>query len=51
MAKVSKNSRIKRGGGKDHVKIVLSEKDPKTGAYVFKEMIVHKDKLKETLKG
>ncbi|MGB0838877.1 MAG: DUF4295 family protein [Chitinophagales bacterium] len=51
MAKVSKNSRINRGGGKDHVKIVIPEKNPKTGAYVYKEKVIHKDELKEALKG
>lgn len=53
MAKVSKNSRIQRGGAdsKNHVKVVISEKDPKTGAYVYKERIIHKDKLQDALKG
>lgn len=52
MAKVSKNARVNRtGGGKDHVKIVVSMKNPKTGAYFYKEKIVHKDKLAEALKG
>lgn len=55
MAKVSKNAKVgQRGakdGGKNHVKIVVSERDPKTGAYVYKEKMVHKDKLEESLKG
>ncbi len=53
MGKVSKNSRVGRGasgGGKNHVKVVISEKDPKTGNYVYKEKIIHKDKLDEVLK-
>ena len=53
MGKVSKNARTNRGlnsGGKDHVKLVLTEKNPETGAYVFKEVIVHKDKVDEVLK-
>ena len=53
MGKVSKNSRKNRGagnGGKNHVKIVVSEKDPKTGNYVYKEKIIHRDKLKDALK-
>ena len=30
MAKVSKNARVTRGGGgKDHVKVVVCERDPK----------------------
>jgi len=54
MAKVSKNARVGRGakdGGKNHVKIVISERNPETGAYVYKEKIIHKDKLSEALKG
>ncbi len=53
MGKISKNARVNRGakgGGKDHIKIVVSVKDPKTGKYVYKEKIVHKDKLDEALK-
>ncbi len=52
MGKVSKNSRVTRGGGntKNHVKIVVSEKDPKTGSYVYKEKMIHKDKLDEYIK-
>jgi Domain of unknown function (DUF4295) len=52
MAKVSKNSRINRGGGgKDMVKIMVAVKNDATGGYSFKEKIVHKDKVKEELKG
>ncbi|MGB1241943.1 MAG: DUF4295 family protein [Chitinophagales bacterium] len=54
MGKVSKNSRVTRGTGantsKNHVKIVVSEKDPKTGSYVYKEKMIHKDKLDEYIK-
>jgi len=49
MGKVSKNSRTDRGlsgGGKNHVKVVVSEKNPETGAYIYKEKIIHKDELK-----
>ena len=54
MAKVSKNARVAQraanaGSGRDHVKVVKSIKDPKTGAYTFKEQIVHKDKVQEFL--
>ncbi len=50
--KVSKNARIAQraanvGSGRDHVKVIKSVKDPVTGKYSFKEMIVHKDKAKE----
>ena len=54
MAKVSKNSRVNRGNtgeSKNFVKIVISEKDPKTGAYVYKEKMIHKDSLKDALDG
>ncbi len=54
MAKVSKNARVAQraanaGSGRDHVKVIKSVKDPKTGAYTFKEQIVHKDKVQEFL--
>jgi hypothetical protein len=50
--KVSKNARVaqralNQGSGKDHVRVVKSVKNPDTGAYTFKEAIVHKDKVKE----
>lgn len=50
--KVSKNARVAQraanaGSGRDHVKVIKSVKDPVTGKYTFKEMIVHKDKAKE----
>lgn len=50
--KVSKNSRIAQraanaGSGKDHVKVIKSVKDPITGKYSYKEVIVHKDKVKD----
>ncbi|MBK8472063.1 MAG: DUF4295 family protein [Sphingobacteriales bacterium] len=55
MAKVSKNAKAaQRGakdGGKNHIKIIISEKNPQTGAYVYKEKIIHKDNLTEALKG
>lgn len=53
MGKVSKNSRVNRGAdttSKNHVKIVVSEKNPKTGKYVYKEKMIHKDKLDEYIK-
>lgn len=53
MGKVSKNSRKNRGGdinSKSYVKIVVSEKDPKTGNYVYKEKMIHKDKLADMMK-
>ncbi|MEM8584327.1 MAG: DUF4295 family protein [Bacteroidota bacterium] len=55
MAKVSKNARVAQraanaGSGRDMVKIIQSIKDPKTGKYTYKEVMVHKDKLDEFMK-
>lgn len=52
MAKVSKNARVAQraanvGSGRDFIKIVQSVKDPKTGKYSYKEVMIHKDKLDE----
>ena len=50
--KVSKNARVAQraanvGSGKDHVKVVKSIKDPVTGKYTYKQVVVHKDKVKD----
>lgn len=50
--KISKNARVAQraanaGSGKDHVKVIKSIKDPVTGRYSYKEMMVHKDKVDE----
>jgi hypothetical protein len=52
MAKVSKNSRTGQraqnaGSGRDFVKVIKSVKDPVTGKYSYKELMLHKDKAKE----
>ena len=52
MAKVSKNARVAQrsanaGSGRDHVKVVKSVKDPKTGKYTYKEVIICNDKVEE----
>lgn len=52
MAKVSKNARVAQraanaGSGRDFVKVVKSIKDEKTGRYSYKEVMLHKDKVKE----
>ncbi len=52
--KVSKNARVAQrsanaGSGRDHVKVVKPFKDPKTGVYSYREVIIHKDKVKEFL--
>ena len=52
MAKVSKNSKVNRGNpadSKNMVKIVQAVKSSKSGAYTFRESVVHKDKVKEVL--
>ncbi len=48
--KVSKNARVAQraanaGSGKEHVKVVKSIKDPVTGKYTYKEVIIHKDEV------
>ncbi len=52
MAKVSKNARVGQralnaGSGRDFVKVVQSVKNPETGKYTYKELMIHKDKVKE----
>ena len=52
MAKVSKNAKVAQraanvGSGRDFGKVIKSIKDPVTGKYTYKELIVHKDKVKE----
>jgi hypothetical protein len=36
---------------KNWTKVIRAIRSPKTGAYTFKEQIVHKDKIKEHLAG
>ena len=50
--KVSKNARVAQraanaGSGREHVKVVKSMKDPETGKYTYKEVIIHKDQVKQ----
>jgi len=52
--KVSKNSRVGKraanaGSGRDHVKVVKSIKDPVSGKYTYKEVVIHKDSVKDFL--
>jgi len=54
MAKVSKNARVAKraanaGSGRDFIKLIQSVKDPKTGKYSYKEVMVHKEKIDEFL--
>jgi len=52
--KVSKNSRVGQraanvGSGRDYVKVIQSIKNPETGKYSYKEVMIHKDNVKEML--
>lgn len=38
---------LQKGGGKEHTKVIKMVKSPKSGAFSFKEEIVHNDKVKE----
>lgn len=40
---------LKTGKGKDFTKVIKMVKSPKTGAYIFKEEIVHNDHIKDFL--
>ena len=40
---------LKKADGKSFAKVIRAVKSEKTGAYTFKEQIVHKDKVKEFL--
>ncbi len=40
---------LKTGAGKEYSKVILAQKSAKTGAYTFKESIVHNDNLKSAL--
>ncbi|HQW12643.1 MAG TPA: DUF4295 family protein [Saprospiraceae bacterium] len=52
--KVSKNARLAQraanvGSGRDFVKVIKSVKDPVKGTYSYKEVMIHKDKVKDFL--
>lgn len=54
MAKAaSKNAKVKdakaSAEAKNWTKVIKSVRSPKTGAYTFKEQIIHKDKVAEFL--
>lgn len=40
---------LKTGAGKDFTKVIKMVKSPKTGAYTFKEEVVHNDHIKDFL--
>lgn len=41
---------MKSGKGKEFSRVIKMVKSPKTGAYTFKEEIVHNDHIKDFLK-
>lgn len=54
MAKAaSKNAKVKdakaAAEAKNWTKVIKAVRSPKTGAYTFKEQIIHKDKVKDFL--
>jgi len=51
MAKISKNARVAQraqnaGTGREFVKVIKPMKDPETGKYTYKEVMIHKDEAK-----
>ncbi len=42
---------LKTGSGKDFTKVIKMVKSDKTGAYTFKEEVVHNDHVKDFLGG
>lgn len=38
---------LRTGAGKDFTKVIKMVKSEKTGAYIFKEEVVHKDHVKD----
>lgn len=41
---------LKSGKGKDFTRVIKAVKSPKTGAYTFKEQIVHNSHIQDYLK-
>lgn len=40
---------LKTGAGKEYSKVITMTRSPKTGAYSFKETIVHNDHVKDVI--
>ena len=40
---------LKTGKGKEYSKVITMAKSPRTGAYSFKEQIVHNDHIKDAI--
>ncbi|MCS6992177.1 MAG: DUF4295 domain-containing protein [Chitinophagales bacterium] len=52
--KKSKNAKVVKdpamsAASKSYVRVIVSERNEKTGSYVFKEKIIHKDLVKDFL--
>lgn len=41
---------LQKGEGRTYSKVIKMVKSPKTGAYMFKEEMVHNDSVKDALK-
>lgn len=41
---------LQKGEGRTYSKVIIMEKSPKTGAYVFKEEMVPNDAVRDALK-
>jgi hypothetical protein len=42
---------LKTGKGKEYSKVITMTRSPKSGAYSFKEVIVHNDHVKDAIAG
>ncbi|MBC7417738.1 MAG: DUF4295 domain-containing protein [Pedobacter sp.] len=40
---------LKTGTGKEYSKVISMVRSPKTGAYTFKQMMVHNDHVKDAI--
>ncbi|MCO4292566.1 DUF4295 domain-containing protein [Solitalea sp. MAHUQ-68] len=40
---------LKTGTGKEYSKVITTVRSPKTGAYSFKEVVVHNDHVKDII--
>ncbi len=40
---------LKTGTGKEYSKVITMSRSPKTGAYSFKESVVHNDHIKDVI--
>ena len=41
---------LQTGEGRTYSKVIKAVRSPKTGAYVFKEEMIHNDKVKDALR-